>query len=97
MDNPTKYTSLDDPQFDQKIPLRQAYLIMFKFLKDVYSTTDFVVGSVLGELQLSTDNVSVDPTILDDFLEAYRNVISDPTIIESIKFTIGNDNESRID
>lgn len=70
---------------------------MFKFLKDVYSINDFVVGSVLGELQLSNDNVSLDPAILDDFLEAYRNVISDPTIIESIKSTNGNDNKSQID
>jgi hypothetical protein len=63
----------------------------------VYSINDFVVGSVLGELQLSNDNVSLDPAILDDFLEAYRNVISDPTIIESIKSTNGNDNKSQID
>jgi hypothetical protein len=86
MKNPNNYISLDDSQFDQPITLRQAYLIMFKFLKDGYNIEDFVVGSVLGELQLLDDNVTLDPAILGDFLKAYQDVISDPSIIESMKF-----------
>ncbi len=85
MKNLNNYTSLDNPEFDQTITLRQAYLIMFKFMKDVYDIEDFVVGSVLGDLQLLDDNVSVDPAILEDFLKSYQDVINNPTIIESIR------------
>ena len=92
MKNPNNYTSLDNTEFDKPITLRQAYLIMFKFLKDVYNIEDFVVGNVLGELQLLDDNISFDPAILDDFLKAYQDVINDPSIIESIKFKKSIDN-----
>ena len=91
MQNPNNYTSLDDTEFDQSITLRQAYLIMFKFLKDVYNIKDFVIGSVLGELQLLDDNVSIDPAILDDFVKAYHDVINDSSFIESLKLNRKND------
>jgi hypothetical protein len=92
--NPNNYTSLDDSEFDQVITLRQSYLIMFKFLKDVYDIEDFVVGSVLGDLQLLDDNISLDPAILSDFLKASQNVVNDPSIIESLKFNKSKGNES---
>ncbi len=85
MKNSNNYASLDNPEFDQTITLRQAYLIMFKFMKDVYDIEDFVVGRVLGDLQLLDDNVSVDPAILEDFLKSYQDVINNPTIIESFR------------
>jgi hypothetical protein len=88
MANPNNYTSLDDPRFDQVITLRQAYLIMFKFLKDVYDIEDFAVGSVLGDLQLLDDNISLDPATLDDFLQSYQTVTDNPAIIETVRFDI---------
>jgi hypothetical protein len=94
MKNPNNYTSLDNSEFDQVITLRQAYLAMFKFLKDIYDIEDFTVSSVLSELQLLDDNVSIDPAILDDFLKASQDVLNNPSIIESLKFNKNKSNES---
>lgn len=85
MTNPNNYTSLDDPKFDQVVTLGQAYLIMFKFLKDVYDIEDFVVGSVLGDLLLFDGNTSLDPAILNHYLQAYQAVLKNPAIIESFR------------
>ena len=73
--------------------MRQAYLIMFKFLKDVYDIEDFVVGSVLGDLQLLDDNVSLDPAILSGFLKASQDVVNDPSLVKSLKFNKHKGNE----
>lgn len=84
MNNQKDYVSLDDPEFDVQITLRQAYMIMHQFLHAVYDIDDFPTQAMFPEIALGSDHTSFDRAILGDFLEAYQAVINDPSPIEKL-------------
>jgi len=84
MDNQKDYVSLDDPEFDVQITLRQAYMIMHQFLHAVYDLDDFPIKAMFPEIALGSDHTSFDRAILGDFLKACHDVINDPSPIEKL-------------
>jgi hypothetical protein len=60
--------SINDPEFDRVVTLREAYLIMDHFVSAHLERGELQVGELLGYLGVNPDGKSGDPAALGDFL-----------------------------
>jgi hypothetical protein len=65
---------IEDGDFSELIPLRDAYRIMEIFVQDYLSRGDTSVSDFLCYAGLRTDGEGGDPAALDDFLDARQKL-----------------------
>lgn len=60
---------------EEKISVREAFDVMRLFLEKYYEQTHSDdVGSLLGDLQFSDDNITMDPAAWSDWIECVEKV-----------------------
>jgi hypothetical protein len=68
---------ITDNAFDQQIDARTAYLATFEYLRAHYERGPWEeVGDLLTMLSLTSDGLSADPAVLDDWLAGLARVQS---------------------
>lgn len=82
--------NLNSPEFEEKISIKQAYLIMFQFLETNWEGCwETELGQILGELSLwSTHDgqpIPMDGAVLPTFLEAAAKVLTDENSPEGFR------------
>ncbi len=73
------FRSLEDPEFDRSIQLRDAYRVMQRFVEEYLSRGDGSISdflhSYVGEV---ISGETTDPAALEDFLSVSKAVVSPP-------------------
>jgi hypothetical protein len=64
------YLSLEDPQFDRSITLRQAYRIMERFASEYLARGDTAISDFLHVYAGECGGQATDPAAIYDFLKA---------------------------
>jgi hypothetical protein len=68
-------TSVNDPEFERSVSLRDAYRIMERFVEDYLSRGDTEVVLFLTYLGLTPKGETCDPAAADDFLDAAKAIL----------------------
>ena len=68
-------TSIDDPEFDRAVTLRQAFHVLREFLAQFNSRGAQETDLLEGWLELQQDGATADPAQLDDFLASAQVVL----------------------
>ena len=76
-EEPSGYISIDDPQFDRMMSLRDAYRIMERFVMQYCERGDGPVSNLLIDAGLAPDGISGDPAQIYDFLEVAEVVLEE--------------------
>ena len=66
------YIRIDDPVFDERVTLRDAYRIFERFVNAFEARGDVAVAAFSMYMGLANDGIAGDPAALDDFLDAVR-------------------------
>ena len=75
------YASLEDPEFDRTVTLRQAYRIMVQYILEYHERGESPTGILLSDVSPFPPShehagQTVDPAVLPDFLDAARVVLN---------------------
>jgi len=74
--------NINDKEFDRQINLREAYLVMLKFLEQYVSRGDTSVVELISFMWLHPNGGSGDPAMLDDYLNSANEVMANGPVKE---------------
>lgn len=75
------YLRLDDPIFDRKISLREAYAILEAFVAQYNARGESSTASLMTDIGVSGGGTSSDPAQIDDFAKVAGTILGDDELI----------------
>jgi hypothetical protein len=75
----SSYPTIDDSAFDRTVTLREAYLIMERFVEAHIARGETSTIDLISYFGLLPSGMTGDPAAFDDYLAAARQVLDTPT------------------